>query len=226
MTLAMFLSRAAQSDALIEGHVVADHRGFSDDHPVSMVDEKSFSDLCARMNLDSGFSCAALGNPSCQEKMARLVQPVRHPVMEHHLEAGIQKYLQRGMDRRIPLPYDADLFSDIANQSHNPLPFCCRRQHFNHERTAPAVLWQEPRFLPASLLPQAAFKKRPRRLRYSEDGRAAVPLRFRRMDYSSLLHLMRVTSAKRIRLYRAATSSPDRLPDALQPLRAGNAFSR
>ncbi len=102
-----------------------------------MVDEKSFSDLRARMNLDSGFSCTALGNPSCQEKMARLVQPVRHPVMEHHLKAGIQKYLQRGMDRRIPLPYDADLFSDIANQSHNPLLFCCRSSILIIKKCAP-----------------------------------------------------------------------------------------
>ena len=54
MPLASLFAGAAQRDALVEGHVVADLGGFADDHAHAVIDEEAPADLGAGMDLDSG----------------------------------------------------------------------------------------------------------------------------------------------------------------------------
>ena len=83
-----------------------------------MINKEPFSNLCARMNFNSGFAHSPLGNPSRQKIMLFQVQPMGNPVMQHHLEAGVKKYLHSGMNSRIALSDHCNFFLYSFNQSH------------------------------------------------------------------------------------------------------------
>src|SRR5208282_3209870 len=54
MTFAVLLASAAESDALIQGHVVTDDGGLADDHAETMINEEPSADFGAGMDFDSG----------------------------------------------------------------------------------------------------------------------------------------------------------------------------
>ena len=49
MSFSLFLTCTAKSHALIEGHIIANHRSLPDNDTVTMVNKKALADLCARM---------------------------------------------------------------------------------------------------------------------------------------------------------------------------------
>ena len=58
VALAVALARAAQRDALVEGHVAADDRSFADHHAGGVIDEEPPAEQRAGMNIDSGQKAA------------------------------------------------------------------------------------------------------------------------------------------------------------------------
>ena len=60
MALSLLLSGSAQCHTLIQGHIIADLCGFSNDNAVSVVDKEAFSDFCTRMDFNAGFAHRAL----------------------------------------------------------------------------------------------------------------------------------------------------------------------
>ena len=90
MTLAVLLTGTSQGHALIQGHIVANNGGLTDDDTVTVIDEKSFANLCTGMDLDAGLAHTSLGDIPRPEIMSAQVQLMRQSVMEHDLEAGIQ----------------------------------------------------------------------------------------------------------------------------------------
>ena len=89
VTLARILARAAESNALIERHVVPDLRRFADDYARAMVDEEAMADLCGRVDFDPRFMRGALRNPTCQEKQPVTVAPIGPAVHPNGLQAGV-----------------------------------------------------------------------------------------------------------------------------------------
>ena len=110
MTFAVLLTGTSQGHTLIQGHIVADNGGLTDDDTVTVIDEKSFADLCTGMDLDAGLAHTSLGNIPRPEIMSAQVQLMRQSVMDHDLETGIQKDLHGGMDRRITFLDNTDFF--------------------------------------------------------------------------------------------------------------------
>src|ERR1035441_1212206 len=52
--LAVLLAGTAESDTLIQSHVVTDDRGFADDHAQPMVNEQPAANCCAGVYFNSG----------------------------------------------------------------------------------------------------------------------------------------------------------------------------
>ena len=55
MSFSPFLSRSAQSHALINRAVIADLGGFAYNYACSVVDKNALSDFCGRMNFNARF---------------------------------------------------------------------------------------------------------------------------------------------------------------------------
>ena len=51
-----------------------------------------------------------------------------NPIMKHHLETWIEKYLHSGMDRRVPFPDNPDFLRNIADYSHINTSFFCKKR--------------------------------------------------------------------------------------------------
>ena len=62
MALAVLLAGAAQRDALVQQHVVADLRGLADHHAHAVIDEEAAADARAGMNLDARQSARKLAD--------------------------------------------------------------------------------------------------------------------------------------------------------------------
>lgn len=76
MALARFLARAAQGYALVDGYVIANHRGFANHDAIPVIDEKSLANNRPGMNLNARAMPGALGDPACQHHMALFIKPV------------------------------------------------------------------------------------------------------------------------------------------------------
>jgi hypothetical protein len=61
------LPGAAKRNRLIDGHIIADDRGFTDHHTHAMVDEKIFPNGCARMDFNTGKKNAPAGRSHAPE---------------------------------------------------------------------------------------------------------------------------------------------------------------
>ena len=71
MTLAVLLARAAESHALIQGHVIADDRGLADDDAHPVIDEQAAANLRAGMNFDAGQKSRDLREPAREQEPDR-----------------------------------------------------------------------------------------------------------------------------------------------------------
>ena len=89
MAFALFLTRPAEGDTLIEGHVVADDRRFSDDDAHAMVDEQAFADLGAGMDLDAREEAGNRGNEAGRDEPLMLIEEVGQAMGPDGMKAGI-----------------------------------------------------------------------------------------------------------------------------------------
>ena len=118
VALAFFLAGPAQRNALIQQDVVADLGGLADHHPHAVVDEEPPADLCARVNLDPGGRAIDLRNNASQQNEARFVKPVRQPMQQDGVEAGIAKEdFNRASGGGIASKDGVDLFPDCSKHA-------------------------------------------------------------------------------------------------------------
>src|SRR5882724_2113376 len=89
MPLALFIAGAAQGDALVEQHVVADFRGGANDHAHAVIDEESAPDGGAGVDFDACQKAGNLRQKARQNRDAGLIEAVRKPVKKYSVEAGI-----------------------------------------------------------------------------------------------------------------------------------------
>ena len=118
MPLAFLLAGSAQRHALIQQHVVADFGGFADHDAHAVVDEAASSDVRARMDLDAGHGPVELRNDARQQRETADVQPVRQPVQQDGMKAGVtEKNLDRALGGWIAAENGIDLFPDGSKHS-------------------------------------------------------------------------------------------------------------
>src|SRR5205823_11813625 len=81
MTLDLFPLDAAKRDAVIQRAVIADLRGFADDHAHSVVDEDAAADRRPGMDFDPCEPSPPVGQPARKPAEAGSPQGMRHPAM-------------------------------------------------------------------------------------------------------------------------------------------------
>ena len=95
-----FQAGAAERDALIDEHVVANLGGLADDDAHAVVDEQAPPDFCAGMNLDSGEQTRKLADHASEQLGVALPEPMRAAmepdcvqtrVGEHDFERGARR---------------------------------------------------------------------------------------------------------------------------------------
>src|SRR3546814_19445151 len=93
--LSFLQGSAAEGDALVERHVVADLRGLTDHDAHAVVDEQPLADPGAGMDLDAGEDAAEMRDEASQQVPAATPRRVRHPMEHQRVEAGVaQRHLQ------------------------------------------------------------------------------------------------------------------------------------
>ena len=91
-----------------------------------MIDEEAPPDARARMNFDARPGARKLRDDAPQREPAAFVQPVRHAMQQHGVEARIaQENFHDAARRRIPAEYRVDLLAYVA-------------EHFDFAVTEPA----------------------------------------------------------------------------------------
>jgi len=97
VALAAVSARAAEGDALVDGHVVADLRRLADNHRHAVIDEEAPADLRAGMDLDAGQETRELrdkpSEPAPARSPARMCDPVQHNgvkarITRHHFPSA------------------------------------------------------------------------------------------------------------------------------------------
>jgi hypothetical protein len=89
MALAFFLAGAAQGNALVNEHVVADLGRLADHHAHAVVNEETPPDASARVDFDSCEPAAELGDETRNQRYAPAPELVRQPVQQDGMETGI-----------------------------------------------------------------------------------------------------------------------------------------
>lgn len=89
MTLTDIFAGTAKSHPLIQGAVIPDFSGFTDDDPTAVIDEQSLADLSTRVDLNTGFMSGMLGNPACDKKALSLIKPMRDAIPDDGVQSGI-----------------------------------------------------------------------------------------------------------------------------------------
>lgn len=110
---ALLVPGAAQRDALIEKHIVADFRGGPDDDAHSVVNEKTPPDCSAGVDFNPGQEAGDLRQKTGQNRDAGFIEPMRKPVKQNGVKAGItKKDLKDAGGRRVLAEDGLDLFPD------------------------------------------------------------------------------------------------------------------
>ena len=105
---------AAQGDAVVQRHVVADLGGFADHDPRAMVDEEPFADHGPWVDLDSRQEAPDVRDEARQQAPAAPPRRVRQTMHPQSVETGIaQRHLEARPDRGVALEHDIDLFSNL-----------------------------------------------------------------------------------------------------------------
>ena len=97
-----FHRSAAERDAVIEHHVVADLGRLADHDAHRVVDEEPPADRRARVDLDAGEQAGSTAEqqPGRQRSAVPLPHPVRQPVQPDRVQAGIDRAVSRGRRAR------------------------------------------------------------------------------------------------------------------------------
>ena len=82
-------AQAAQRDAVVDQHVVADFRGFADHHAHAVVDEEAPADRRARVDFHAGKEAVNLRQDARGPAQPTLPHPVRNAVRPHRVETGV-----------------------------------------------------------------------------------------------------------------------------------------
>ena len=83
-----------QRYALVNFYVPADGTGLADDHSRTVIDEKVFADVRARVDVDSRRAVRLFRHNTGQERNMPLIKRMRQPVDTHRFKTGVrQKYL-------------------------------------------------------------------------------------------------------------------------------------
>ena len=91
VALALVQTDAAERDAVIQRHVVADLRRFADDNAHAVINEKAVADFCARMNFDPGDAARKLRQPSSQQFQIVRPQPMRDAIRPQGVQSRIEQ---------------------------------------------------------------------------------------------------------------------------------------
>ena len=128
MTLAHVLARAAQSHALIQGAVVPDLGGLTDDHAHTVVDEQALTDGGAGVDLNTRLVPCPLADGAGGEVMLRQVELVGHAVGQDGVNARIQEQdLQITSGGGVALADGGDVVGDLcADGGHGVGDRLCR----------------------------------------------------------------------------------------------------
>ena len=103
----------------IQCNVISNNRGFPDDNAMTMINEQTFSNDRTGMNLDTGFSCRSLRDPSGSEVMPFFVEFMRLSIFPDRLKTRIQQNFPVGFDGRISFSYNGCLFFKIFPKFHD-----------------------------------------------------------------------------------------------------------
>ena len=123
MALPSLLPGSTERHALKQRHVIADLGGFPDHDAHTMVDEKPLPDLGGGMNLDAGQETRDLRNRPRHKRNAMSEEPVRHPVRQKRMEAGIgQEDFERAGGSRVPIEYCSEVLSNRSEHTGFKVP--------------------------------------------------------------------------------------------------------
>src|SRR3546814_14792229 len=86
--LSFLQGSAAEGDALVERHVVADLRGLTDHDAHAVVDEQPLADPGAGMDLDAGDDVADMRDAESQQVPADMPRTVPHTMDHPRVDAG------------------------------------------------------------------------------------------------------------------------------------------
>src|SRR6266487_6317459 len=95
-------ARCAKRDLVIEHHVIADHRCLSYHHPGAMVNEETFTDLCAWMNLNSASNkTRKLRDQAWQKRDMDLIQCMCNTMVDDSPQPLVKQRLKNIVTGRI-----------------------------------------------------------------------------------------------------------------------------
>src|SRR5690349_24994792 len=89
MPFPVLFSRATESHALIEGHIVADDAGLANHDAHAVIDEEAAANLRGGMNFNSGEQARDLRKPAPEEKETVVPQPMIDAVEPDRVQAGV-----------------------------------------------------------------------------------------------------------------------------------------
>ena len=110
MALALVQAGAAQRDAVIQGHILADLGRLADHHAHAVVDEQARADRRAGMDFDAGQAAHHLREPARQQFQPVHPQPVCDAVAPDGVQAGIaEQHFQQTARGRVAFEHRLDI---------------------------------------------------------------------------------------------------------------------
>src|SRR5229473_4485815 len=119
MTLLFLEAGAAERDALVDQHVVADFGGLPEHHAHTMIDEQAPADLRARMNLDTGEPARKLADQTAEQLCVMLPEPMCDAMKPDRMQSRICEHnLERGARGGVAVKDRLDVFPDSVHYIH------------------------------------------------------------------------------------------------------------
>ena len=115
MSLAFVPGRAAQGNAVIKRHIVANLGGLADDHAHAVVDEEAPAYGRAGMDLDAGEEASEMRYQPAEPAQVHAPQPIRDAVNAQSMKTRIAgDDLPRGARGGVAVEYAGDVFTDAV----------------------------------------------------------------------------------------------------------------
>src|SRR3984957_12320808 len=116
MPFSFFEAGAAERDALVDEHVVADFDGLAEHHAHPMIDEQAPADCRAGMNLDASEPSRQLADHPAKKLAVMLPEPVREAVKPDRMQSRVREHdLERGARGRVAVKDRLDVFPDSVH---------------------------------------------------------------------------------------------------------------